>query len=93
MSKLEPETLVCPNCGSDNTGTREQAEIWQRATFTYADEVSSFEDAAGQNVDADWEAYDSDDVGETETVGFFCRGCVSTWDGKTVPFVMPKEEP
>lgn len=79
--------LVCPNCGSDRIGTREQAEIWQRATFTRTEEKGSFEDADGHEIEADWEAYDSEDVGDTETVGFFCRNCFETWDGRTCPFI------
>lgn len=85
----EHTSLVCPNCGSTRTGTIEEAHIWQPATFTYPDSVGrgSFEDAQGTEIEADWEAYDSEDVGDTETVGFFCRGCISTWDGTTVPFI------
>lgn len=84
------EALVCPNCGSDAVGTIEKASIWQRATFRHAGEEAyyqSFKDAQGTAIEADWELYDSEDVGDTETVGFFCRGCVGTWDGTTVPFV------
>lgn len=63
----EQEFLVCPDCGGGNIGTREKAEIWQGASFT----------ADGET---DWEAYDSEDVGETQTVGWFCRDCLVTWD-------------
>jgi hypothetical protein len=28
----------------------------------------------------DFEMYDSEDVGDTETVGYFCRGCIATWE-------------
>lgn len=83
--------LVCPECSSLNIGTREQAEIWQRASFTRIDEKGSFEDAQGNEVDADWDAYDSEDVGDTETVGFFCRACFTTWDGRTLPFITVEE--
>lgn len=84
--------LVCPECGSDRVGTREQAEIWQGATFTRSEyEKGSFEDASGNEIDADWEAYDSEDVGDTETVGFFCRDCVTTWDGRTCPFILAED--
>jgi len=83
--------LVCPECGSDRIGTREQAEIWQRATFTRAKE-GSFEDADGNWIETDWEAYDSEDVGDTETVGFFCSNCFKTWDGKTCPFIPAQEK-
>ena len=82
-------TLVCPECGSDQIGTLEAATIWQGATFTIAPEgsVGSFKDQEGREVDADWEMYDSEDVGDTDTVGFFCRGCITTWDTGVVPFV------
>lgn len=85
-------SLVCPNCGSGRIGTREQAEIWQRATFTrITDDIGSFTDAEDNYIEADWEAYDSEDVGDTETVGFFCAGCQSTWDGRKVPFITQEE--
>jgi len=86
--------LVCPNCGSDSIGTREQAEIWQPANFTRlpesnrGDEWPGHEDGEGRFVDVEWDAYDSDDVGDTETIGYFCKACVWTWDGAaTIPFV------
>lgn len=85
-------SLVCPHCGSANVGTREKAEIWQRATFTrITDDIGSFSDAQDNYIDAEWDAYDSEDVGDTETVGFFCRGCQSTWDGRELPFITEEE--
>jgi hypothetical protein len=92
--------LVCPNCGSDRTGTIEKAYIWQPATFTRIAEGadpeigSGHEDAHGNPVDVEWDAYDSEDVGDTETVGFCCKECIATWDGNSVvPFVAPAEVP
>lgn len=84
--------LVCPECGSDRVGTIEEAHIWQSARFELSDaEKGSFETVDGREIETFWDMYDSEDVGDTETVGFFCRGCLTTWDGTTVPFVPPKE--
>jgi hypothetical protein len=95
------EKLVCPECGSDYVGTRERAEIWQPAEFTRLSEGdegkwgSGHEDARGNKVEVEWEAYDSDDVGDTETVGFFCSGCRYTWGEEgsvgAVPFFTVQE--
>ena len=77
---VEGEVLVCPHCGSDATGTLEDATIWQRATFTAVHDGDGEETTAGGiEVVVVWESYDSEDVGDTETVGWFCRGCLTTW--------------
>lgn len=83
------DALVCPECGSGRVGTLEKAVIWQSARFTVAEHPGrgSFEDARGREIEADWDVYDSEDVGDTETDGFFCRGCLTTWDGREVPFI------
>ena len=86
--------VVCPHCGSgDRIGTRERAEIWQPCSFTLQpdDEEPDFEDSAGRGFTPEWDAYDSDDVGDTETVGFFCQACLVTWDGSTLPFITRAE--
>lgn len=80
MTPTTTVELVCPNCGSDDIGTREQAEIWQPARFTLTD----------GELDIDWDAYGSKDVGDTETVGYFCRACLGTWGEQSdteCPFV------
>lgn len=73
------EVLVCPRCGSDATGTLEDATIWQRATFTAVpDGEGEVETVDGIEATVEWGSY-SEDVGDTETVGWFCRGCLTTW--------------
>lgn len=91
-------TLVCPECGSSNLGSIEKAYIWQPATFTRLAEGeegivgSGHEDAQGNGVDVEWDVYDSSDVGDTETVGFCCKSCASSWDGTSVvPFISEEE--
>lgn len=97
---IKRRTLVCPKCGSERLGTIEQASIWQPATFTRlppGDEGAmgtGHEDTQGRGVDVEWDAYDSQDVGDTETVGYCCKSCAFIWpgDGATpVPFVTPEE--
>lgn len=89
---MESIELVCPHCGSDNLGTLEQATIWQTCAFTVGPEAEdTFELPDGTPVEAEWEMYDSEDVGDTDTVGWFCRGCITTWSSETeqFPFVRP----
>lgn len=63
--------LVCPNCGrGDRLATREKAEIWQPAEFTVVD----------GEIEVEWDAYDSEDVGDTETVGYACKECCWVFD-------------
>ena len=84
---METPTAVCPECGSDRIGTRERAEIWQPCAFT-PDEDGPFQDSDGNPFFGEWDAYDSDDVGDTETIGYFCSACLTTWDGDVLPFTV-----
>lgn len=72
------ENLVCPNCGSSRLATVERAEIWQPATFTLSED-GVVHRTDGLLVDIEWDAYDSEDVGDTETVGYACKDCIWTW--------------
>lgn len=91
--------IVCPNCGSDRIGTIEEAHIWQPCSFTLYPEAGGpkpvgFTSLDGRTLEPEWDAYDSDDVGDTETVGFFCKGCTSSWytdDVLHIPFVTRAE--
>jgi hypothetical protein len=93
--------LVCPNCGnSDRLATREQAEIWQPARFYAArnEPDAVLEDVEGYGVDVAWDAYSSEDVGDTETIGYACRDCTWTWPDEAtldgagpVPFITRDE--